>query len=94
MTVEAIRDFGSPNPPREFLDSCLALDIILLETADILLVAGAEAAGEGVLDGVVTVSLVSLSFPSSMTFNFSYGYTYLNHTAFIFTDLAVLNDSS
>ena len=85
MTVEAILDFGSPNPPREPLESCLALDIILLETADILVGAAGfpsfaagvgVAAGEGVLDGVVgTFSMVSLGFPSSAhIFNLSCGY--------------------
>ena len=81
MTVEAILDFGSPNPPREPLESCLALDIILLETADILVGAAgfpsfAAGVGEGVLDGVVgTFSMVSLGFPSSAhIFNLSCGY--------------------
>ena len=76
------------------LESCLALDIILLETADILLAgAGVAAAGvDGV--GVVTFSLVSLGFPSSIgahTFNFSCRYK-LNSIAFLFSrfHLAVL----
>ena len=42
------------------LESCLALDIILLETADILLAGADVAAAAGVEGvGVVTFSLVS-----------------------------------